>query len=419
MAQHVLSATHLLTSPITVVGFSTIIALYAGKIAQKGKLPSIIGFMLLGAILGPSVLRLLTQELQQSLSFISDIALGFVALSIGLELSFSALRKQGSSIIVIILAESFVTFIVVTLALGALTGNWAFALLFGAIAPASAPAGTVAIIQEYRAKGPLTQALYSVVGFDDGLGIMIFGFASAIAVQLLNESAVSAAVFLQPLIEIGGSIGVGLVLGLLGGILTSRLSSNRDILTLSFGVVLAATGLSSVLHLSLILTNLVVGITLVNSQPHRTTERVGESIGTVMPLLFTLFFLLAGAHLDLAALPALGVIGVVYMAGRSTGLIGGAWIGSRLGGADPVIAKNLGLGILSQAGVAIGLALYVQQTFSGLGETGAWIGRTIITTVTATSVIFEVIGPILTRIALRRAGEIPVTPVAPEKKKSV
>jgi Kef-type K+ transport system membrane component KefB len=197
------------------------------------------------------------------------------------------------------------------------------------------------------------------------------------------------------------------VLGLLGGVLTSRLSSKRDILTLSFGFVLAATGISTALHLSLILTNLVVGITLVNSQPSRTAERVGESIGTVMPLLFTLFFLLAGAHLDLAALPALGVIGVVYMAGRSAGLIGGAWIGSRLGGADPVIAKNLGLGILSQAGVAIGLALYVQQTFSGLGETGAWIGRTIITTVTATSVIFEVVGPILTKIALRRAGEIP------------
>jgi Kef-type K+ transport system membrane component KefB len=399
--------THLLASPVTVIGLATILALYAGKLAQKGRLPSIIGFMLLGAILGPSVVHLLTEELQEQLGFINDIALGFVALSIGLELSFTALKRQGKAIIFIIFSESIFTAIVVTAALGLLTGNWPFAILFGAIAPASAPAGTVAIIQEYRAKGPLTQALYSVVGFDDGLGIIIFGFASAIAVQLLNESAFSAAILLTPLLEVAGSLVVGLAIGSVAGILSSRLSSRRDILTLTFGFILLSTGLSNALHLSLILTNLVVGITLVNTQPHRTTEQVGESIGSVMPLLFTFFFMLAGAHLRFSALPALGLIGLVYILGRSFGLIGGVWIGSVLGGADRTIRNNLGLGILSQAGVAIGLALYVQRTFSGYGEMGAWIGTTIITTVTATSVIFEIIGPILTKIALRRAGEIP------------
>ena len=394
-------------SSVVVVGFGTIVALYTGKLAQLGKLPSIIGFMLLGAVLGPSFLHVITDELQSKLSFISDIALGFVALSIGLELSFPALRKQGGAIVAIIFSESLFTFFVVAAALGFLTGNWPFAIVFGAIAPASAPAGTVAIIKEYRAKGPLTQALYSVVGFDDGLGIVIFGFASAIAVQMLSQSAMSAHILLEPLLEIVGSLGIGFLIGGIGGLLAARIKSSRDVLTLSFGFVLLATGLSAILNLSLILTNLVAGITIVNSQPHRTTERIGESIGTVMPLLFTLFFLLAGAHLELSALPALGLIGAVYMAARSFGLIGGAWIGSRIGGADPVIAKNLGLGILSQAGVAIGLALYVQQTFQEFGEAGAWIGTTIITTVTATSVIFEIIGPILTRIALTRAGEIP------------
>jgi Kef-type K+ transport system membrane component KefB len=403
------SLTAILSAPVPVIGIATILALYAGKLAQKGRLPSIIGFMLLGAVLGPSVVHLLTEELQGQLGFINDIALGFVALSIGLELSFTALKRQGKAIIFIILSESIFTAVVVTTALGFLTGNWPFAILFGAIAPASAPAGTVAIIQEYRAKGPLTQALYSVVGFDDGLGIIIFGFASAIAVQLLNESAFSATVLLAPLLEVVGSLVVGIVIGALAGLLASRLSSRRDILTLTFGFILLSTGLSNALDLSLILTNLVVGITLVNTQPHRTTERVGESISSVMPLLFTLFFMLAGAHLRFAALPALGLIGLVYILGRSFGLIGGAWIGSILGGADRTIRDNLGLGILSQAGVAIGLALYVQRTFSGFGETGAWIGTTIITTVTATSVIFEIIGPILTRVALRRAGEIPET----------
>ncbi len=402
-----MTLSHIITSPTVIVGVGTVAAFYAGNLARKVKLPSIIGFMVLGAVLGPSLVHLLTEELQNQLQFINDIALGFVALSIGLELSISALRRQGRSIIWIIFSESIFTFIVVTLALGFLTGNWAFALLFGAIAPASAPAGTVAIIREYRSKGPLTQALYSVVGFDDGLGIVIFGFASAIAVQILQNAAFSMGLLLQPLLEIGGSILVGAVVGGIAGLLSSRLKSRRDTLTLIFGFILLSTGLSNALHLSLILTNLVAGITLINTQQGETSERVGESISSVMPLLFTLFFLLAGAHLKIAALPALGLIGLVYILGRSFGLIGGAWIGSVLGGADNTIKKNLGLGILSQAGVAIGLALYVQRTFSAYGETGAWIGTTIITTVTATSIIFEIVGPILTKIALTRAGEIP------------
>lgn len=401
-----ISMVHILHSPIVILGFGTVVALYAGKLAQKGRLPSIIGFMVLGAILGPSVLHLLTEELQHSLAFINDIALGFVALSIGLELSFSALRKQGAAIIWIIITESVFTAVVVATVLGFLTGNWPFAILFGAIAPASAPAGTVAIIQEYKAKGPLTQALYSVVGFDDGLGIVIFGFASAVAAQMLSNAAFSGGILLIPLIEIAGSIVVGGLLGVLGGVLSSRIESKRETLTLIFGFVLVASGLANALHLSLILTNLVVGITLVNTQPHRTSRHVGDAISTVMPLLFTLFFLLAGAHLHLTALPSLGLIGLVYVLARSFGLIGGAWIGSTIGRADPVIRKNVGLGILSQAGVAIGLALYVQRSFGAYGEMGAWIGTTIITTVTATSVIFEIIGPIFTRIALTRAGEI-------------
>ena len=396
----------ILDTPIVIVGFGTVVALYAGKVAQKGRLPSLIGFMLLGTLLGPSGIHIVTEGLQEKLGFMSDVALGFVALSIGLELSFVALRRQGKAIIWIILSESLFTAFVVTVALGMLTHNWPFAILFGAIAPASAPAGTVAIIQEYRARGPLTQALYSVVGFDDGLGIIIFGFASAVAVQLLSEASFSAEVLLEPFVEIGVSVVIGTAIGLLFGILSSRIESNRDVLTLGFGMVLFTTGIANGLGVSLILTNLVVGIALVNSQSRRTTQRVGEAISTVMPLLFTLFFLFAGAHLQIGALPELGLIGIVYILGRSFGLIGGAWIGSTLGGAEKKIRDNIGMGILSQAGVAIGLALYVKREFTEFGVAGEWIGATIITTVTATSVIFEIIGPILTKIALNRAGEL-------------
>lgn len=393
-------------SPLLVVGASAFIALYAGKLAQLIKLPSIIGYMIVGTILGPSIAGLLSVELQEGLGFVSDIALGFVAISIGLELSITNLKKQGRSIIAIIFAESLLAFIVVTLLLGLVTGNWPFAILFGSIAPASAPAGTVAIIQEYKAKGPLTQALYAVVGFDDGLGIIIYGFASAIAVQMLSTGGFAIANLIAPLIEIVLSLVVGAVIGVIAGVLSARLSSDRDRLVLVFASVLVGAGVSELLDLSLILTNLAVGIVVVNSQPTRVAHKIGDAVQAVMPLLFTLFFLLAGAHLELAALPALGVIGIVYILGRAGGLISGAWLGSVLGRAPTVLKRYLGFGILSQAGVAIGLALHVQRTFTPISPEGAWIGATIITTVTATSIVFEIIGPILTKIVLTRAGEI-------------
>jgi len=171
-----------------VVGIMTLAGFYFGKTMRFLRLPSIVGFMLIGAALGPSLLNLLGEELQDGFGFITEIALGFVALSIGLELSFAALKKQGLGIILIIVAESFLAFAVVTAAVFLLTRNLPLSLIFGSLAPASAPAGTVAVIQEYKAKGSLTKALYAVVGFDDGLAIIIFGFAFAIARSLLVQA---------------------------------------------------------------------------------------------------------------------------------------------------------------------------------------------------------------------------------------
>ena len=177
-----------------------------------------------------------------------------------------------------------------------------------------------------------------------------------------------------------------------------------------FGAVLVATGLSLQFHLSLILTNMVVGFVLVNTRRENFVHRVMVPVQETMPLLFILFFCLAGAHLDLAVLPSLGFLGVVYIIGRSTGLLSGAWIGAVLGRSEPKIRKYLGMGILSQAGVAIGLALIVNKEFGELAadrgfESAASIGVTVLTTVTATSIFFELIGPILTKIALQKAGE--------------
>jgi len=404
-------------SGLTLVGAATIVAFYVGRVARLAKLPSLIGYMLVGVILGPSVLHLFDEPSMKRLSFITEIALGFVAFSIGSELNLSSLKRLGSGIISIILVESFGAFCVVTLAVYALTRDLPLSLVFGSMAPASAPAGTVAVIQECRAKGSLTTTLYAVVGFDDGLAIMIFGFAAALAKNLLIAEASGASegilgALLAPAKEIGLSFLVGGVAGLLFYRLVRRLQSARDILIVVFGVILVCTGLSIRWHLSLILTNMVVGFVLANARHESLLHRVTAPLTEVMPLLFVLFFCLAGANLQLSALPALGAVGTAYVLGRSAGLIGGARLGAVFGHVEDKVKKYVGLGILSQAGVAIGLSLIVKHEFMLLDARynsphALEIGSSVLATITATCIFFEIIGPILTKFALKRAGEIP------------
>ncbi len=406
----------------TLVGAMLIVCFYAGKLIKKTPLPSLIGYMLVGALFGPSFkhfgLEVFTEPIQNSLSFITQVALGFVAFSIGSELSMKSLKRLGSGIVWIIFVESFAAFFVVTGLVYAVTRDLPMALIFGSMAPASAPAGTVAIIQEYKAKGSLTQALYAVVGFDDGLAIIIFGFAAAVSKSLLLAEApghISEGFFQMlkaPTIEILLSIVVGTVLGFLFCQLVRFIKNSRDMLIIVFGVVMLGTGLSMMWHLSLILTNMVLGFVLVNTRREALVHKVTAPLLEIMPLIFVLFFCLAGSHLHLAALPSLGLLGIVYILGRSGGLIGGARLGATIGQVEEKIKKYVGLGILSQAGVAIGLALIVGQEFAGLGEVvdgvshGSRIGVKVITTITATCLVFEIIGPILAKYALGKADEL-------------
>jgi len=394
--------------------------LYVGKLTRRIRLPSLIGYMVLGVVLGVSCLGVLSEARLEKLSFITEIALGFVALTIGAELNLRELRRQSRGIVWIILFESFGAFTLVFAGIYLTTGDLAMALMFGAVAPASAPAGTVAVIQEYKAKGSLTRALYAVVGFDDALAIGIYALAAAVARGILTAEAGMATSGWQGTVldagrEVGLSLVVGAGVGFLFNALVVRLRSSGEVLMLTFGAVLAGVGLSVQLDTSLILTNMVIGFILCNLRKEPEVSKVKRPVGLFMPLIFVLFFALAGAHLDLKMLPALGLVGVVYVLCRAGGLIGGASLGAAVGGAEPKIRKYVGLGILSQAGVAIALALISKEQLAALKfEHAARIGASLITAVTATSIVFEIVGPILTKIALQRAGEIAVQEEAPK-----
>lgn len=401
-------------SILLLLGIVILVAFFGGKIIKLIKLPSIIGYMIIGVILGPSLVNLINVDIQNQLTFLTDIALGFVALSIGLELNIKTLKKLGSGIVTIIFFESFAAFILVTLAIFLLTKDLPLALVLGAVAPASAPAGTVAIIQEFKAKGTLTNALYAVVGFDDGLGIIIFGFASAIAQNMLKtdlgQAKISnAQLILAPLGEIGLAILVGFGMGILLLIVIRFFKTINEKLIMMFGFVFATIGISNMFGLSLILTNMIMGILIVNRLSSKVISDMKNQLESFMPLIFVLFFTLAGANLQVSALPTLGAIGACYIIFRTVGLMGGARIGATLGHMEEKIRKYLGFGILSQAGVAIGLSLIVKKEFEPLGSHGMFIGTTVITMITATSIFFGFLGPTLTRIGLTKAGEIQIT----------
>ena len=270
---------------MAVLGGAVVLSLYAGRLARKTGLPSLVGYMILGVVLGSSVLGVLSAEGTRTLSFLTDIALGFVAFTIGSELNLRELRKLGKGIIYIILAESFAAFFMVAGAVWLLTGSLPMALIFGALAPASAPAGTVAVIQEYGAKGKLTSALYAVVGFDDGLAIIIFGFASAAARNILDPSTSSGIIqsVLHPAGEILFSIAAGSILGFLLTVLGRRLRPITDVPSLFMGFVAVAAGISQWLNLSLILTCMMLGFVLTNTTPVATVKSMMGQLRTWMP----------------------------------------------------------------------------------------------------------------------------------------
>jgi NhaP-type Na+/H+ or K+/H+ antiporter len=345
--------------------------------------------------------------LADELTFIAHIALGLIGFDIGSHLHFGELRRLGRSLLFILLFEAVGTFVIVTLGVYAIVRSWPTALIFGALSSATAPAATVDVLAEYDAKGPLTTSLLAVVGMDDALALLLFSLAAALVEsQLIGSGPPSLLSVLElPVIEIGGSVLLGLGLGLVLDLILRRMRQQHDAMAVSIGFVLLCVGVSQTLGLSLILTTMILGLVVVNRLPEHG-RHIRHTIEQAGPVIYVLFFVLVGARFQIALLPAMGLLGVAYVVLRSFGKYAGAWLGGTVGGAAPVVRNNLGLGLLSQAGVAIGLALDCSRRFGACGEEGEMLGAMVINVITATTFVVQVFGPMGVKLAIRRAGEI-------------
>jgi NhaP-type Na+/H+ or K+/H+ antiporter len=325
----------------------------------------------------------------------------------GSHLNLSRIRKLGKSIIFILIFEAFGAFFLVGAGVFAITRSLHTALIFGALASATAPAATVDVLAEYDAKGPLTTTLLAVVGLDDALSLVLYSIAAAFTVAIISggETPTVLELLELPLIEIGGSLLTGLALGHILDQILRRLKGHHDAMAISVGFVLLAAGFSIALDFSLILTTMIIGMVVVNSSPEHG-RRIRYTIEQAGPVIYVLFFTLVGARFQISMIPTMGLLGITYVLLRSTGKYFGSWLGGTIGGAAPAVRDNLGLGLLSQAGVAIGLALASASRFSKLGEEGAALGSLVINVITATTFLVQIVGPIFVKFAIHRAGEI-------------
>ncbi|MGI6143872.1 MAG: cation:proton antiporter [bacterium] len=382
---------------VLAVGILILIGLVGGKIAHRFALPSVTGYIIFGLLIGPTTAGLLSQETIDYLTPLNDLALGLIAFTIGTELSWDNLRKLGKGIVNITLAQSLTAFILVTGAMLLLRQSVSVALLLGAVCTATAPAATVAVIREYNAKGPLTKTLLAVVALDDALCVLVFGIVLTMVKGLSSTDGFSLGLLGLSLLEIAGSVFIGMGFAIVLAQVLKRLRlGGSEILALLLGMTMLGSGLALQFGLSPILTNMVLGGTIINVLPRRKLYRRIEGIEDPV---YIAFFTLAGASLDLGTLTQIGVIGVVYVLSRSLGKYLGAYLGGVMSNTPAAVNKYLGLALLPQAGVAIGLSILVTRELPELGG--------IITSVVLGAVVvYELLGPVFAKIALVKAGEI-------------
>ncbi|MDY0236134.1 MAG: cation:proton antiporter [Gudongella sp.] len=384
------------------VGIIILSGLIMARLVTKFKLPHVTGYLLAGVLIGPSILNLVPKEAGDSLAVISEAALGFIAYSIGSEMNFKTLKKVGKSLITITLFEALVPAVLITLTMVYIFKQpLAFSIVIGAIASATAPAATIMVIKQYKAKGKVVDTLLPVVAMDDGVAIISFGIAFSIAKTLINSSgnfSLIQAIFI-PVVEILLALVVGFVVGMILCYIIPKIKGEDELLSSVMVSIFIAIGLAELLNISTLLVCMMIGITASNFA--HESHRALSVINRITPPIFIAFFTLSGIDLNLAALKYAGLMGIGYIVVRSIGKILGAYIGSKITNSSESVQKYLGLTLLPQAGVAIGLSMIAQTVMPELGST-------IRTIILASTVIYELVGPFVAKTALIKAGEIDI-----------
>ena len=410
--------------------FSLSISLLAGlllsRLAKKVQLPAVSAYLIAGVLIGPFMLGALgipgigiTQSQIEGFGIISDLALGFIAFSMGNEFRLAQLKKIGKQATIIGVFQALFTTVVVDVVLIGLHFiipdklSLPSAIVLASVATATAPAATLMVVKQYKAKGPVTDVLLPVVALDDAVGLVVFAISFGVAKSIATGAVDVLSVILEPLLEILLSLALGFVMGLLFTLCERYFHSRSKRMAVTVTFVMMTVAISSLqfqigsVHISFssLLACMMLGTVFCNFCD--VSEELMERADRWTTPVLILFFVISGAGLELSVFAdaTVVVIGIVYIIARSLGKYFGAGISARLTKSDPNIIKYLGITLLPQAGVALGMAIKAME----LGPDGA-----IVRNITLFAVmIYEIIGPFLTKIALTKAGDI-----QPEGRKS-
>lgn len=403
---------------------SVSIAVMAGllmtRIFKPLRLPSVTSYLIAGVLIGPYILGRLhiqglgfvSSDAVSQMGLISEVALGFIAFSIGNEFRLEELRETGHQAVVIGIFQAVVATAFVDIALVAVHFimpdklSISQAITLGAIATATAPAATLMVVRQYKASGPLTSLLLPIVALDDAVGLIVFAVSFGIAKTLESGNVDLISIFLNPILEIVLSLVLGAVMGILLTQLEKLFNSNTNRLNMTIAMVFLTASLAMIefeagpvkIGFSSLLVCMMAGTMFCNLCP-LSVDLMAATDKWTSPL-FALFFVISGAELELGVFAdlAIVVIGIIYILFRSAGKYVGAYISAKATGCSPEICKYLGITLLPQAGVALGMCTTAMQ----LGEAGRLIRNITLFAV----LIYELFGPLMTREALTAAGDI-------------
>ncbi|MBN1943008.1 MAG: cation:proton antiporter [Phycisphaerae bacterium] len=394
---------------LLIIGFALFAGGLGARLFQRLRIPQVVGYIVIGLLLGRSGAGLVGVEAIESLRLFNFFALGVIGFMIGGELRLDVFRRYGKQFMIILLSEGLTAFLLVFLLVWplawVLTGQWAMSLalglVLGAIASATAPAATVDVLWEYKTRGPLTTAVFAIVALDDGLALMLYGIAGSIAKQLIGSDTGSLAETMgRTAYELFGAVVLGALAGWLLNLLLRIARDHDKALTFILGALAIVIGLSITAEVDIILAAMALGMTLVNLVPRRSRETF-QIVERFAPPIYVLFFVIVGARLSVHEMQTwMWVLAGAYVVGRTGGKMLGAYLGARWGRAGQAVRQYLGLCLFSQAGVAIGLAILASTSFP------AEIGNAVIMIVTATTFLVQIVGPPCVKIAVTKAGEV-------------